>query len=774
MEKSESCPYPEVKNSYTNFKIMIHKILPIFFTINLFAALNVSGGGVTIADSRHYSNVFGEPRNFRIFLPAGYFENQEKRYPVIYFLHGWSQRYFGPVGEEYANMDKGTDNNGDNIEKFVSGHDVIVVKADGYNRSAGENIYVRPYNVTPVETFRQFPVYFPELVAHIDAVYRTIPVREKRAVSGLSMGGFMTFWIGGKYPHLLSAAGSFCGSPEFTVGPKNFPSEYRHADMYKNYEGMNLRLNYGTRDFIRYYHRDLNRIWLQVMDNYEYKTYDAAHSTCGLGEMFRFLLGSFDNPPAKPARWNHIDVYPDFSVWDYNVSSDRIIPGFTILENVDRRGFRSAVREFMPDGELMPFVKVIVTTPPVYEKNQIYTINDINPNLSKASRKNIRSDQNGSLQIVIDGGIHEIGINKSSDSPEISIASFEIVNDGWATHGKDNAISIKLLNKGMSEAKGIIVSLSATRKSAVILKNESTAGRIGTNEIKGCHDSFVFRSVNDTAEIERFRLTIKDSDNNEWIDFIEVPVRKNIPEMTNSEICDGRTFTVSRAGTKEETVFLGKGNGDGIANPGESIVLLVRDQSKLWRTELFTSDKYVNPYGTNTRISDSWSELDHVGASAKYSIPLISSGCPANHEILFSAEYWLPEYPNHIIRQGVIRIKVAGQDKTPPSVQWIRIPGDNIIQVKVMDGSPVAQVKAKLVSEKNAPEFADLRIKDPEKTIEAELTDDGKGGDVMEGDNVFSFRIPEQKFFIYNVTIEATDSFGNAMKEQYPENFILH
>lgn len=54
---------------------------------------------VTIFDSRHYSNVFGEVRNYRIFLPAGYFGNPQKRYPVIYFLHGWSQRYFGDGGK---------------------------------------------------------------------------------------------------------------------------------------------------------------------------------------------------------------------------------------------------------------------------------------------------------------------------------------------------------------------------------------------------------------------------------------------------------------------------------------------------------------------------------------------------------------------------------------------------------------------------------------------------------------------------------------------------
>ena len=77
--------------------------------------------------------------------------------------------------------------------------------------------------------------------------------------------------------------------------------------------------------------------------------------------------------------------------------------------------------------------------------------------------------------------------------------------------------------------------------------------------------------------------------------------------------------------------MLGHGNGDGIANPGESIVILVKDQNKYWRTHLTFSDKYVNPFGLNKRMSDDWTSFDHVGASAKYSVPLISSDCPDDH-----------------------------------------------------------------------------------------------------------------------------------------------
>ncbi len=740
-----------MKSFFRSFLLLVL----IFYTGCLHA------GNVIIIDARHYSNVLGETRNYRIFLPPDYFDNPQKRYPVIYFFHGWSQRYFGST--RGGGFDKGDDNNGDNIENFVAGHDVIVVKPDGYNRNPDDEYYLRPYNVSPVETNRQFPIYFPELVEYIDASYNTIADRNHRAVSGLSMGGFMTFWIGGKYPHLVSAAGNFCGSTEFWIGPKNSPVEYRHLDMYKNYNGMNVRLNYGNKDFIRCYHQDMNKVWTQVMDNYEYKIYNAAHSTCGLNEMFEFLLETFENPPGKPQEWHHIDVYPEFSVWEYHISSDRNVPGFTILENVNERGFRCSVREFLPDGELMPFVNLSVTTSPVYEKNQQYIINDVDHKRNITSRRVIQSDHSGRLKINLNGSFHEIGINKMGDPPNICLVSFEIENMNWATQKKDVNISIKLLNKGVMEANGVRVKLIATKNSVNVIHTESEFGDIAVNEIQNSRKPFTFYVQSDSIEIERFKLIITDKNNNEWNGFIEIPLKTDQPEINDFEIADGKLFTVAKAGDDTATVYLGTGNGDGVANPGESIVVLIKDQNKYWRTYLYTSDKYVNPLGTNIRISDNWSSYDHVGGSAKYSIPVLSSECPQNHMIEFFTEYWLPDYPYHIIKRGKVKIKVTGKDSTPPKVRWVQISGDNTIQVRIYDGGKIQSVIAKLISKDN-----------PEKFFKVELKDNGKEGDRAEADNVFSKKIPDQKFGLYNVEIEAADSFGNKMVEKKSDVFVLH
>jgi S-formylglutathione hydrolase FrmB len=727
----------------------------------LIPVMHARAGDAIIIDSKHYSSVFGEVRNFRIFLPPGYYDNPEKRYPVIYYYHGWSQRYFGSTSTPRA--DEGESNNGDNIANFVATHDVIVVKPDGYNRQPHEEYYLRPYNISPVETYRQFPLYFPELVKYIDSSFKTIPDRNHRAISGLSMGGFMTFWISGKYPHLVSAAGNFCGSAEFIVGPQNFPVEYRHIDMAKNYAGLNVRLNYGNKDFIRCYHRDMNRIWTQVMDNYEYNIYNAEHTTCGLGEMFEFIMNTFKNPPAKPVKWDHIDVYPEFEVWDYLVSSDREIAGFTILENVEERGFGCSVREFLPDGELMPFVRLSVTTAPLYEKNKLYVITDIDKQTLNCSRKNIRSDSSGRLKIETDGGIHEIGINKAADSPLLCVASAEMVNSSWAIPDKEVIMRLRILNKGLANAGNVNVVLSATRDNTKVLKNSSSYGNIDAGEIKDGSQSFTFIVTPDSIEIVKLKLTIRDGNNNEWSDHIEIPVRKDPPEIREFVIADGRSFPVASAGIDTALLFLGNGNGDGIANPGESLVLLVLDRGIYRRTELITADPYVNQNGINARMSDDWSAYDHVGGSAKYSMPLISSECPQNHKIEFLASYWLPDYPNHIIIQGKVTVRVSGKDITPPVIRWANVSGDNTVQAKAFDGSDIKQVRVRFTASDN-----------PKRTFEVLLNDEGKEGDRNGSDRLFSKKIPEDKFGTFRIEIEALDLFENKQTEKYDGLYVLH
>jgi S-formylglutathione hydrolase FrmB len=51
-----------------------------------------------------------------------------------------------------------------------------------------------------------------ELVAHVDGKYKTIPRREGRLITGLSMGGHGALYLAARHPDLYAAAGSIAGA----------------------------------------------------------------------------------------------------------------------------------------------------------------------------------------------------------------------------------------------------------------------------------------------------------------------------------------------------------------------------------------------------------------------------------------------------------------------------------------------------------------------------------------------------------------------------------
>jgi hypothetical protein len=251
-------------------------------------------------------------------------------------------------------------------------------------------------------------------------------------------------------------------------------------------------------------------------------------------------------------------------------------------------------------------------------------------------------------------------------------------------------------------------------------------------------------------------------------------MKMDLPEFKDFVIADGKTFTVAKAGVLTESVFLGAGNGDGIANPGESIVILVKDKDKYWRTNLHTSDENVNQNGINIRITDYWNQFGGIGSSPKYSVPVISSGCPANHQIGFFGEYWVPENKFHLIKQGRVNIVVIGKDITPPGIRWVNISGGNILEAKVYDGGRLGSVSARLIPVNDVKGLGDVSLTDPGVSLKFELNDEGKEGDLTASDRVFSIKISLPATYFYRVEIEAADVFGNKSIEKWSGVFLVH
>jgi len=125
-----------------------------------------------IVRSHITSAYLGKQQSYRIYLPPCYAQQTDRRYPVVYLLHGagHDDGYWDDVGLDEA------------ADPLIVGGQIpplLIVLPDG-NRTYG------PYTGDP-PPFAGFLVQ--ELIPHIDGAYRTQPDREHRAIGGISLGG---------------------------------------------------------------------------------------------------------------------------------------------------------------------------------------------------------------------------------------------------------------------------------------------------------------------------------------------------------------------------------------------------------------------------------------------------------------------------------------------------------------------------------------------------------------------------------------------------------
>lgn len=84
----------------------------------------------------------------------------------------------------------------------------------------GENSW---YWDSPLNEDSQFETFVSrELVSYVDGHYRTLPSREKRAITGLSMGGHGALWLAIRHQDVFGAAGSTSGGLDIRPFPDNW------------------------------------------------------------------------------------------------------------------------------------------------------------------------------------------------------------------------------------------------------------------------------------------------------------------------------------------------------------------------------------------------------------------------------------------------------------------------------------------------------------------------------------------------------------------------
>lgn len=209
-----------------------------------------------------------------VIRPQSY--DRQNAFPVLYLLHGHSGRYDSWVRDVPY------------IKELADDYGIMIVCPDG-----GFDSW---YWDSPVDsTFRYETFVSSELIAWIDRLYKTIPSREGRAITGLSMGGHGGLYLAFRNQDIFGACGSMSGGVDIRPFPKNWNMAARigkqseHPANWEKYTVMNqlhlltpgtlkIIIDCGTEDFFYQVNKRLHEELLYRNIPHDFITRPGAHN----------------------------------------------------------------------------------------------------------------------------------------------------------------------------------------------------------------------------------------------------------------------------------------------------------------------------------------------------------------------------------------------------------------------------------------------------------------------------------------------------------------
>jgi enterochelin esterase family protein len=161
----------------------------------------------TVARRWYESPGLGMDRRLTVYMPPGY-ENTNQTYPVLYLLHGAG-------GDEEAWIELGRVSQIlDNLIATGKAEPMIVVLPNGNviqdaAPGEGKDGFYKPRFMIPGTMDGTYEENFMEIVSFVERSYRVDADKARRAIAGLSMGGFHALHISRYYPNTFDYVGLF-------------------------------------------------------------------------------------------------------------------------------------------------------------------------------------------------------------------------------------------------------------------------------------------------------------------------------------------------------------------------------------------------------------------------------------------------------------------------------------------------------------------------------------------------------------------------------------
>jgi enterochelin esterase-like enzyme len=188
-----------------------------------YALKDVPHGEIRIKS--YYSTALDKWRQFYIYTPPGYDINLNKRFPVLYILHGGGEDERGWATQGKTNLIL------DNLIAGGKAKPMFVVMPDG-------NVGVPGFGEN---SLRMFEVELKQcVIPFVERTYRAETGSKNRALAGLSMGGLQTLYVGLNNTELFSWLGVF--SSGWILPMQSTIADAQYALMGKNIDKINSNL----------------------------------------------------------------------------------------------------------------------------------------------------------------------------------------------------------------------------------------------------------------------------------------------------------------------------------------------------------------------------------------------------------------------------------------------------------------------------------------------------------------------------------------------------
>jgi enterochelin esterase-like enzyme len=157
-------------------------------TDDMWVASPVPGLPSGVTHHKYHSEAMKREVGYCIYLPPSYAVKTERRFPVIYHLHGAG-------GNETRSIYSAEALN----EGILAGRvpEIIMVFPNGGRATM--------YQDSGDGRFKAETTFIKELLPHIDSTYRTIADRKARCIEGFSMGGRGSTHLAMKHPELFGS-----------------------------------------------------------------------------------------------------------------------------------------------------------------------------------------------------------------------------------------------------------------------------------------------------------------------------------------------------------------------------------------------------------------------------------------------------------------------------------------------------------------------------------------------------------------------------------------